>query len=161
LNPVFVETWTYLGEGVVAALKAGFAKVYTIELSKNLYEDAFRKFAWDDRVRVFNGDSSTRLWEVISGINNPITFWLDAHYSLGHTEKGSKMCPLLEELETISVHPWKNHTILVDDRRLLGSQYMEPTEEEVIHALMKISPSYQISYEDGVITNDVIVASTD
>jgi len=158
LNPIFVETGTYLGEGVMTALEAGFQKVYTIELSKSLCEDAIKKFSGNDRVRLVHGDSSNCLWDVISGIREPITFWLDAHCSLGNTARGKKMCPLIEELEIIAVHPIKNHTILVDDRRLLGSQYMEPTEEDVIRALMKINPSYQISYEDGVISDDVIVA---
>lgn len=157
LNPFFVETGTYLGDGVVVALEAGFQRVYTIELSKPLYEEATKKFYKDDRVRLVQGDSLTCLWSIISGINEPITFWLDAHCSLGNTAKGEKMCPLIEELAIIAMHPLKNHTILVDDRRLLGSQYMEPTEDEVVQSLMQINPLYQISYEDGATTNDIIV----
>lgn len=158
LNPVFIETGTYLGEGVMTALEAGFQDVYTIELSKSLYNDAVQKFSKDTRVHLIRGDSSTCLWDVISKIENPITFWLDAHCSLGNTAKGDKMCPLIEEMAMISKHPIKKHTILVDDRRLLGSEYMEPTEEDVVRALMKINPLYEISYEDGSITNDIIVA---
>jgi len=158
LNHVFVETGTYLGEGVAAALESGFKNVYTIELSMVFYEDAIKKFSKDDRVRLVHGDSSNCLWDVISGIREPITFWLDAHCSLGNTAKGEKMCPLIEELSVIAMHPIKTHTILVDDRRLLGSQYMEPTEDDVVRALIKINPLYQISYEDGATTDDIIVA---
>jgi hypothetical protein len=35
LNPVLVETGTYLGEGIRHALAAGFASVRSVELSAN------------------------------------------------------------------------------------------------------------------------------
>jgi len=158
LNPSFVETGTYLGEGVEAALAAGFGNILSIELSESLFADAKRKFVGDKRVNVIQGDSSTILEPLISTITTTITFWLDAHYSFGITVKGNKMSPLVEELRAISSHPIKDHIILVDDRRFLGTEFMEPTEDEIIREIMAINPSYLISYEDGAIEQDIIVA---
>jgi hypothetical protein len=157
-NPVFIETGTYLGEGIDAAVEAGFERIFSIELGESLFVEASKKFSGNKKVSIIRGDSSKSLEPLISTITTTITFWLDAHCSLGNTAKGDKMCPLIEELAVISKHPIKKHTILVDDRHLLGSQYMEPTEEDVVRALKDINPSYRISYEDGAVKQDIIVA---
>ena len=77
----------------------------------------------------------------------------------------TKSAPLLDELIAIAKHPIKTHTILIDDRRLIGTVdlacpgWAELTEELVIEAIMAINPEYEISYRDTKHgKQDVIVA---
>lgn len=65
-------------------------------------------------------------------------------------------------MEALLDHPIKTHTLLVDDRRIfgqLGSNWGEDLDEELlIEAMTDINPDYQISFEDGCIADDIIVA---
>jgi len=164
-NPVFVETGTHEGGGIMTALSVGFRKVVSIEVDRKAYEKARRLFNGDPRVTLVLGDSLEVLERVIEKIKDPITFWLDAHGSgwSPNGGAGKKNCPLLEELAAIAAHPVKRHTILIDDRRMLGEEgtFIEDitgvriertwgiSEREVIDALRAVLAQYEISYENG------------
>jgi hypothetical protein len=165
-NTVLVETGTYLGDGVKAALAAGFAIIRSVELSNDLFEKNAARFAAHTQVKIYHGSSEEQLWNMISDIREPITFWLDAHYSGGITVKGSEMSPILKEIAIIGRHPIKTHTILIDDRRQVGTADFDFVTEEQIHAVIRaINPAYRFSNETGsdahaMFLNDIIVATT-
>ena len=102
-NTIFVEGGTSLGWGTATAIQAGFEKIYTIELLKNLFEDAQKMFSKEiksGKVVTINGDTQTVLGQILEEVNQPATFWLDAHF--GKKYKGEKpRCPLLAELDVI------------------------------------------------------------
>ena len=161
LNPVFVETGTYKGYGIAAALESGFTKIYSIEVSQEFYDQSVQRFKSEiDQgiVEIILGDSLACLPQVINSIDQKITFWLDAHETLGY--QGEKSCPLYEELEAIANHPIKNHTILIDDLRLLSQEGWGESvaKDEVIEKLKQVNHNYSLSYENGKIENDVLVA---
>ena len=120
-NKVFVETGTYKCGGIKAALQAGFKMVHSIEADQGYYTRARDRYKGHTGVRIWHGDSSAILWEVIKDINQPITFWLDSHWFEKSKPEKTKSAPLLDELAAIAKHPIKTHTILIDDRRLIGS----------------------------------------
>ena len=140
-NEVFVETGTNTGDGIRLALKAGFAEIHSIEVSGPLYEFARKKFYYYDNVRLHQGDSSRALEYVIRGIDKRITFWLDAHANNLNAIADYNKTPMLEELEAISKHPVKNHTIIIDDVDDFG-QYGTGLEE-VTNILKAINEDYQ------------------
>ena len=79
-NAIFVETGTYQGYTAALALRCGFERVLTVELSdhwRDLYQTLFGN---DDRVQLFAGSSKDRLPEMLAQVDTPATFWLDAHY---------------------------------------------------------------------------------
>jgi hypothetical protein len=167
LNKYFVESGTNVGEGIDSALKAGFEKILSYEIYEPLYKEAKLKYANNSSVSLYN-KSSLKMWDEVQFINEPITFWLDGHWSGDGTGYDTDMLyPLLKELEIIRDHPIKTHTILIDDRRLMR-KYIEPgekdhdiigiSEAEIIEALYDINPSYEISYDWGYIEDDIIVA---
>ena len=81
-NKVFVETGTYVGQGVQLALDTnGFEKIISVELSPYYYEFSKKRFENKKEVQIVLGDSSNILTSIIKNINSPITFWLDGHYS--------------------------------------------------------------------------------
>ena len=157
ISPVFLETGSYLGDGISAAIMAGFEEIYSIELSKKYYEHCKRKFSNNPNVHIIFGDSALILQSIINSIDKKITFWLDGHYSSGDTACGAYKVPLIQELEQIKSHPIKNHTILIDDIRLLRTKQNEFCDiKENIFDIEKIITSinkdYKISYIDGIIS---------
>lgn len=161
-NKFFVETGTYRCEGLENAIASGcFQRFLSVELSQDFAYTAHRKFKDNPEVQVFQGDSSKKLPTMLSFVTAPATIWLDAHYSAGDTAKGDCMSPILQELQAIQNHDIDSHTILIDDSRDFGTENFDfVTKEEVIEALMKINPKYQISYDTGWdrFPNDVLVA---
>lgn len=163
-NPVFIETGTYLGDGIKQALAADFPLIRSVELSDKLYEDNVRRFATRHNVKIFHGSSESQLGKMIEDIPQPITFWLDAHYSAGITAKGDENSPILKELRIIAAHPIKSHTILIDDRRQIGTADFDfVTEDQIKNAIRAINPAYAFSYDTGsdshpMFLNDIIVA---
>jgi len=153
-NRHFVETGSWHGDGVWCARHAGFDSVRSIELSPSLFQQCVNRFKDDNRVKLYQGDSGASLGSVIADINEPITFWLDAHYSEGDTAKGPCMTPLLQELEAIAKHHVKGHVILIDDHRNFSTDmFGGVTEDQVKAAIRKIDPCYQFE-----VVGDILVA---
>ncbi len=109
---MLVETGTYYGE-MVAAMKSHFDRIFSIEYVPELAERARRKFARDQHVRIFCGDSRVVMPEVLALLQGPALFWLDAGY-YGWIGKQGDQQRLSAELEMILSHPYP-HIILLDD----------------------------------------------
>jgi hypothetical protein len=162
LNPVFVETGTLRGDAVEFALKVGFKEIYSVEVHKAFYDKCVTRFKDQTNVHLFLGDSIDTLWNMIKDISVPITFWLDGHiYPRSGVSVGKKNIPIMEELEIIAQHPIKTHTIMIDDRRVMGTQchgWQTISEKMVIDGVKRINPAYEIRYEDSChARNDIVV----
>ncbi len=154
---IFIETGTAGGEGIFMAIYAGFEQIYSVELDPELHNTSKHRTRNYPNVHLYLGDSATMLSSLLPSITEPALFWLDAHFAgektIGHN------CPILRELDAIASHSIKTHTILVDDVRCFGSSaYDEITINEVVEAIKRINPAYEISFQDGHIKNDVLVA---
>ena len=68
---------------------------------------------------MYLGDSKKILPELLKNINEPITIFLDAHYSGGETAFGEEEVPLLFELSILKERKYDD-IIIIDDCRLLG-----------------------------------------
>ena len=158
----FIETGTYMGEGIDVALECGFPLVKSVELSKGLYSVAQQKYKDNDKVHLFCGASQCMLREMIEDVKTQATFWLDGHWSGGNTGKSNVNSPLRQELHAIKKHPIKNHIIMIDDLRLFAvkeSDYgFELDLEDIKNRILEINPNYEFSLEDGHVPNDVLVA---
>jgi hypothetical protein len=123
-----VETGTYYGE-MVAAMKNRFDRVYSIEYVPGLAERATRKFARDEHVKIFCGDSRVVMPEVLKLLAGPALFWLDAGY-YGWVGIRSNEQRLSAELEMILSHGYP-HIILLDDARGLTGRDGIPSVDDV------------------------------
>ena len=155
-NRVFIETGTYMGLTVEKALNVGFERVYSIEIDDKLAADATEKFAGDDRVTICHGDTLTWLPKILADVDEPVTLWLDAHAS-GPLLGGDVPYPIINELLILAQHPIKDHTILIDDLRLVETEW-RMQKQMIIGAIRQISDRYMIGFEAGIIPNDVLVA---
>lgn len=160
LNDIFFETGSYAGDGIQAALDAGFNMVYSMEVNPPNYEECLERFKDNINVYLFQGDSSCDLYEAIRGINTPITFWLDAHYSGEGSAMGLVKYPLLYELNQIRRHHLNTHTIMIDDMRCWRgfNPARDHDDNNIIDTIMAINPRYKIKYVDGTEPNDVLIA---
>jgi len=113
---IFVETGTFKGAMVEAVLDY-FNQLYSVELSKPLFNEAKKKFKNQKKVRLYQGDSKKRLKEIVLILKEPALFWLDAHYSGEGTAEGDEWSPVLEEVKIISKSKMVGHVVLIDDAR--------------------------------------------
>jgi len=157
LNEYFVETGSFNGGGISWALDSGFKNVVSIELSELYYNKCKELYKTKDNVFLYLGDSSIILGDIIRSINTPMTFWLDGHYSGGDTAIGKYNSPLMQELDIIKDHPIKTHTILIDDMRCWNDLH-EFNKNDILNKLEEINKDYEITYEDGFIDKDILVA---
>lgn len=141
----FVETGTFLGHTTEAVARIGsrsrLEKAYTIELSRELYDNAVRRFAGNPVIECLHGDSTDLLPPLIAGLDAPAIFWLDGHYSGGMTALGSEVTPILREIEAVLASPIKDHVILIDDVRLFGRDGYPPLSEvlDIVRAALPAS----------------------
>ena len=162
---MFVETGSYIGLGIIAAIDVGFPQIRSIELSERYFDICTERFKKNSNIKIFQGDSSLILFDVIKDIKEKITFWLDGHYSGGNTAMGQQSSPLLLELEQIKRHDIKDHIILINDLRCWSKDNPEIGfgEEEIKEKLYEINSNYKILHEDGVhdehvFKDDILVA---
>lgn len=121
---IFLETGAYLGDNIQYMLQSPeFKKVYSIEISERWYLHCTGRFSQTAAVEVILGDSATVL-EHHDLPQDPILFYLDAHFSGGDTggQYIDNGCPVLRELETICNRRKniKGDIIVIDDMRLMG-----------------------------------------
>jgi hypothetical protein len=111
-------------------------------------------------VTILKGDSFKVLPEILSVIDEPVTFWLDGHHSCEDTALGEFWAPLIQELDVIKNHHIKTHTIMIDDMRCweLPNPVHGFYKVDIFNKLKEINFDYQLSYEDGVEKNDILVA---
>ena len=120
-NPVFVETGTYKGDGIMAALGAGFEQIISIENDLTHVARVESLFGRNPKVMLTIGDSRYCLWPSIMTIEQPCTFWLDAHGD-GPITPESSTVP--EEIGAIRRHAIQTdievgHFVLINDMRLM------------------------------------------
>lgn len=148
---VFIETGTYTGHMVYAMMNK-FEEIYSIELDHTLAEKAKKKFSGYRHVHIIQGESSEVLPEILKDIAQPCLFWLDAHYSGGHTTKGELETPIMRELPGILGHPLVDrHVLLIDDARCFTGQNDYPTLESLESFVLGSHPDWIFEIKDDII----------
>lgn len=125
----FIETGTFKGD-MVWAQKDFFRQLYSIELSKELFEQARTRFRNFDHVHLLHGDSSDKIVDALSQTSSSALIFLDGHYSGGVTAMGVSECPIFAELNHIFASPHR-HFVLIDDARLFVGKNDYPTLDEL------------------------------
>jgi hypothetical protein len=164
INDVFFETGTYLGHAARSAADLGFKKVITVELQERLYLESKELSKDYPQIEFYLGDSPQVMKEILPTIDRRITFWLDAHIDGGNYVPGLtpeiRQCPLYEELDFLKTLSRNDHTIIIDDMRIIGvlGWGIGTYKDELIRKLKEINPDYEISFIDGCEPNDILVA---
>ena len=155
---IFIETGSYRGDGVGNALAVGFKRAYSIELSPELWAYCVNLYEHNPNAVFLRGYSPDYLKVLMGNIHEPVTIWLDAHYSGGDTAKGVETSPVMKELEVIRSHPVKTHTIMIDDIGDWEKYGYGITVESAKEFIRTINKDYRFILEEGVVSNDILVA---
>ena len=147
---VLVETGTFMGD-MVEAIQRHFGRVFSIELSPELYRRAHERFATCQNVQILQGDSTAVLPKVLEQIREPALFWLDGHYSEGITALGERETPILAELDHILRHSVKEHVILIDDARCFNGTHDYPTLSELKRFVEERRPNARFEVETDIV----------
>ena len=125
----FVETGTGRGDGIAHATRYPFHTLRSCESVPELAAAATDLFTSDRRVAIYPQSSATFLSSTCAIVpaNEPILFWLDAHFpgadygmaSYGAESDGTLRLPLPAELRVIAdSRPAHADVILCDDLRI-------------------------------------------
>jgi hypothetical protein len=146
----FIETGTYMGD-TLWALRNNCKRLISIEVQPKLAEIARSRFRNIPHVEIITGDSAVELTRVAAGIDGPCLFWLDGHYSAGMTGRGSKDCPIYEELAAIAAQCRHPFSIMIDDARCFGSDPAYPELDAIRDLSQKIFPDHDFNSWNDVI----------
>jgi hypothetical protein len=109
-----IETGTCDG-GTLIGILDDFEYIHTIELSDYYYNISKRIFANYPHIKLYKGNSSVVLRDVLQNTPNvPTLFWLDAHPSGGLTANDGD--PLPDEIKAVmELRP--NSLVVIDDQQ--------------------------------------------
>lgn len=147
---VFVETGTFAAE-MTAAVRGCVARVVSIELDPGWHARAVERFRGEPHVELLQGDSGTRLPEVLATLTEPALFWLDAHYSGSITARGVLDSPIAAELEAIRAHPVRGHVVLIDDLRDFNGTGGYPPAATLVAWLKAADPAAHVEIRDDIL----------
>lgn len=145
-----IETGTYRGD-MIAATRAHFGTVHSVELAPALYEDARKRFAGDAGVHLHQGDSGALLGEILGTVTDRPLLWLDGHWSGGPTAHGDQPTPILRELEHVFAHTGESPVVLIDDARCFGAEPDYPSLDELRACVAAARPDWVFEVEDDLI----------
>lgn len=128
---IFVETGTYMGDGVKWALNFSndkkFSRILSVEHSESLATHSKMLFNKFPSVTIAHGDSVNFLGEIVGSLRTPTMFFLDAHVSGGHQTSFSDEhpIPLVEETNIIlnNFYDLDEAIVVIDDERMGYGQY--------------------------------------
>jgi len=149
VNPVFVETGTFRGGGIMTALSVGFERAYSADIDTRATR-ATRRICDQEglsNVELFTKPSPLFLGEVIPQITEPITFWLDAHP--GGYDLNPDNCPVWDELKVISKLCQVPYTILIDDMRCFKPVNYAKLLDAVNEIFISTDPDWRVHCVDG------------
>lgn len=130
----FVETGTCSGDSVQDAIKLGFTKILSVDISTDCIANCAAKFEEEIEsglVRLFVGDSRQVFPIMLQLVNERAMFWLDAHQDANNTVR--------EEISCLYNHHIKNHIIIIDDIPLY---FNEESLKELQHNISLINEKY-------------------
>jgi len=128
---VVVESGTYLGQSTKYFSKQ-FTKVFSVEISPKLFEFSQKRLTKIKNVFLLQGDSVDQLPKIISYLDQPTIFYLDAHASGGVTHQGLEPSPVKKELDIISNFRFLNRSIIaLDDARGFDGSNSYPSFVEI------------------------------
>ncbi|TFF23291.1 hypothetical protein E3C22_12765 [Jiella endophytica] len=118
----FIETGTFHGAGIKAALMTGFDRVVSIECVREFHDECSGRFAseiGEKKVELRLGDSAEELPAMVPSMKGPRLYWLDAHFQGVDGEFEAANCPLTAEIEAVIASRHPDDVIMIDDMRLL------------------------------------------
>lgn len=137
----FVETGTFRGDTARWASEV-FPTVHTVEKFPKNFEDAKGVLQNCPNVTCHLGDSADVVPRILETFpNQPLLFWLDAHFCGFGSAGVNQQCPLPKELSALRKR--SRDVILIDDARLFLSAPPPPNEPSQWPGLPQICDEFR------------------
>jgi hypothetical protein len=171
----FVETGSWLGDGIQQALDNSFDVIYSVEINEESHNKCKKRFVGNDNINLTFSSTEDFFKEIIIDNSHPLNnercfIYLDAHSNCtaGRFKDINDVAPVLTELELISKLKINNHIIVVDDFRYMRNYNKWAKKfsgmnmkEELKQRFLNINSNYIIRYEpDSLDVEDLVVAFT-
>lgn len=143
---VFIETGTFRGE-TLAFLEKDFNRLVSLELSREFFLAARKKFENHPKIELLFGDSADLLQGVLASVDEKALIWLDAHYSGKDTALGPQETPIIKELDMVFSQSRARHVILIDDAREFGGNPNYPPLSYVEEMASKSGWHYECRFD--------------
>ena len=161
---IFVETGTWMGDGIQTALHLGFKNVYSCDIDKENIVNASNRFKGLP-VTCFHQSSEDFLKDICPILKKPSLIWLDAHvmpdssgqvFSTKQLEMSQKfnvsVCPIIQELSNIFTYGSCDHVIMIDDYHCFGNwEFSNLTADETKEFILSKNEHYKFSVEENVL----------
>ncbi len=150
---ILISTDSFSGSRPIeAALDAGFGEIHAIDLHMGEHLASIARFSNEPKIHLYQHDSPPILTAILSSIHEPVLFWFNGFRRGALTIWGKKIdegSSILRELAVLANHPIKTHTLLIGDIESIGTHLFNGLKiEELIEAIRKINPKYQILFQD-------------
>lgn len=145
---VFVESGCRWGDACIRAAELGAGAIYTCEIDSQMAAIARHHLADAIKKAHFEVDNVESVEFLRENIASRAIVFLDAH-----TETYS---PILDELKVIAEWKFKPSVILIDDLRCMDAWHV--SSKDLLKAVRAVGEC-EITHEDGVEPNDILVAS--
>ncbi|MCA9034531.1 MAG: hypothetical protein KDA81_09785 [Planctomycetaceae bacterium] len=145
-----VETGTFRADMMVA-LGLYFDKLYSIELSEELFNYSVQRCRDLKNVELWQGASEDVLAEICSKLKGRVLFWLDGHFSGGDTALGKTECPVTSELDVIFSQSQITPIVLIDDAREFVGKRSYPTVAEIVQQANQYSRMHVTVSDDAIL----------
>ncbi len=129
--PTFVETGTAVGISLFPICAAHiFKRCHSIELSEYYYRRALANMQAAEWAKgeaipsLHHGDSAIVVAELARTIDEPVFWWLDAHWYDADRTATESPCPLMTELAVIAARPHAD-IVVIDDAQCFGRKWSD------------------------------------
>lgn len=152
-NKTFIESGTFLGNGVYRAFSAGYTKVYTCDINAECVDNAREKFVGRDLIAV-NEPSEIAFIDFLSNVDSSSLIWLDGHMMPDiyggirsyTTRENLEYCPLIKEIDIIKKSKIKNHIIVIDDFKCFETWLFDGLKFETLrNKILEINSNYKFT----------------
>lgn len=144
-----VETGTWMGD-MIYAVQDDFDRIISVELNPELAARARELFASQSHIEIMQGDSAKLMPEILSAIDGPAVFWLDAHCTAAGDVVVGGDSVITEEVVPIILHNHR-HLVLIDDARLFVGRDGYPQLKPFLEYLGTLRPNAL-----PLVANDII-----
>jgi hypothetical protein len=147
---VFLETGTYYAD-TLFYLVNDFDRLISIELDPTYHTRAKARLRRFPQVELIQGDSATLVEQVIHNIDEPVLFWLDAHFMGQGCVRGHEDSPISAELDAVLNHRVRDHVVLIDDAAWFSGRDGYPTIGELRDSVFARRPDLNFEVRHDVI----------
>jgi hypothetical protein len=152
-NKTFIESGTFLGNGVYRAFSVGYEKVYTCDINAECVDNAKKTFSGKDLIAV-NEPSEVAFVEFLSSVDSASLIWLDGHMMPDENggirsytiRENLEYCPLIKEIDIIKKSKIKDHIIVIDDFKCFETWLFDELKFETLrNKILEINSKYKFT----------------